>query len=101
MLVLGVAFGPRATEVEVRDVDTGARVARGRARHVDLGPDVDIDDLTSLAARLCGTPMAVVSLVDAERQWFKSRHGDLTLTETPRDVSFCTHTIEGLVMGEP
>jgi xylulokinase len=45
--VLGVAFGPRATEVEVRDADTGTLVARGRARHVDLGPDVDIDDPTA------------------------------------------------------
>lgn len=46
-LVLGVAFGPRATEVEVRHADTGALVSRGRARHVDLGPDVDVDDPTA------------------------------------------------------
>src|SRR5688572_32472244 len=43
-LVLGVAFGARATEVEVRDTDTGSLVATGRARHADLGPDVDVDD---------------------------------------------------------
>jgi xylulokinase len=42
--VLGVAFGPRSTEVEVRDADTGALVGTGQARHADLGPDVDIDD---------------------------------------------------------
>ena len=46
-LVLGVAFGPRATVVEVRDADTGGLVATGRARHVDLGPDVDVDDPTA------------------------------------------------------
>jgi xylulokinase len=46
-LVLGVAFGPRATHVEVRDADTGALVADGTARHIDLGPDVDIDDPTA------------------------------------------------------
>ena len=46
-LVLGVAFGARATEVEVRDTDTGSLVATGRARHADLGPDVDIDDPTA------------------------------------------------------
>jgi len=46
-LVLGVAFGPRATSVEVHDADTGALVAEGRARHVDLGPDVDVDDPTA------------------------------------------------------
>ena len=42
--VLGVSFGPRSTEVEVRDADSGALVAAGRARHVDLGPDIDVDD---------------------------------------------------------
>ena len=42
--VLGVAFGPRSTEVEVRDAERGTLVATGRARHVDLGPDVDVDD---------------------------------------------------------
>ena len=46
-LVLGVAFGPRATHVEVRDADTGALASEGRARHVDLGPDVDVDDPTA------------------------------------------------------
>src|SRR5688572_27884061 len=47
MLVLGVAFGPRSTEVEVRTSDTGARVSSGHARHIDLGPGVDIDDPTA------------------------------------------------------
>lgn len=46
-LVLGVSFGARATTVEVRHADTGALVAEGRARHVDLGPDVDVDDPTA------------------------------------------------------
>jgi len=46
-LVLGVAFGPRATAVEVRNADTGALVSQGQARHIDLGPDVDSDDPTA------------------------------------------------------
>ena len=46
-LVLGVAFGPRATHVEVRDADTGVLAASGHARHVDLGPDVDVEDPTA------------------------------------------------------
>lgn len=46
-LVLGVAFGPSATVVEVRDADHGGLVATGRARHVDLGPGVDVDDPTA------------------------------------------------------
>jgi xylulokinase len=46
-LVLGAAFGRRATHVEVRDADSGRLVAEGRARHLDLGPDIDVDDPTA------------------------------------------------------
>lgn len=52
------------------------------------------DDITALAAYLCGTPVGLISLVDADRQWFKSRHG-LQLEGTDRTVSFCSHAIEG------
>ena len=50
------------------------------------------DDLTALAASICSTPISVISLVDAERLWFKSRVG-LELDETPRRRSFCGHAI--------
>ena len=55
-------------------------------------PEPEFDDLTSLAAHICGTPIALVSLVDEDRLWFKSKIG-LTATESPRAISFCAKTI--------
>jgi GAF domain-containing protein len=59
---------------------------------LDTVPEEVFDDLTELAAWICGAPIALISLVDEKRQWFKSRVG-VTQTETARDVSFCTHAI--------
>ena len=60
---------------------------------LDTGPEQAFDDLTLLAAHICGTPMAAITFVDADRQWFKSRIG-LPTSETPRSVAFCSHAIQ-------
>ena len=61
---------------------------------LDSAPEQDFDDIVGLAASVCGTPMALVTLVDTDRQWFKARVGT-DLTETSRDLSFCAHAILG------
>jgi anti-sigma regulatory factor (Ser/Thr protein kinase) len=60
---------------------------------LDTEPEMAFDDLVLLASHICETPMAAISLVDKNRQWFKARVG-ITAPETPRSISFCTHAIE-------
>jgi len=69
---------------------------------IDSAPEHAFDRITWLATQLTGCPMALVSLLTSERQWFKSRQG-LAATETPRDLAFCSHAIlhdEGLVVND-
>jgi PAS domain S-box-containing protein len=60
---------------------------------LDTSPDEAFDRLADLAAQLFDAPMSAVSLVDAERQWFKAKVG-IPDDDTPRDLAFCTHAIE-------
>jgi hypothetical protein len=85
-----LAFGPGVASLPA---DEQARLAAlRRYRILDTDPEQPFDDLATLAAHVCGTPIALITLLDADRQWFKSRVG-VSLRETARDVSFCTHTI--------
>lgn len=70
------------------------RLAALRAYNIlDTPAEKSFDDLTALASHACETPIAVISLVDSDRQWFKSKIG-LQISETKRDVSFCHHAIQ-------
>ena len=72
-----------------------ARLAALRACEIlDTSPEHEFDSLTRLAAKICGTPIAWVALLDGERQWFKSKIG-IEATQTPREVAICSHTILG------
>ena len=59
---------------------------------LDTLPETDFDDITRIATDLCSTPISLVSIIDADRQWFKSRYGLIT-PEISRDFAFCAHAI--------
>jgi len=63
-----------------------------RYRILDTAPEAVFDDLAALAAHVCGAPIALISLIDGERQWFKSAVG-LSAREASREFAFCSHSI--------
>lgn len=86
----GVSVTDRAYPVPA---DDDARVAALRAlRVLDAGPDRSLEDIVALAALVCGTPIAVITLIDAQRQQYLAATG-IARAETPRDEAFCNHAI--------
>jgi len=74
-------------------IQEGQRLAALQACAVlDTAPEPAFDDIARLASQLCEAPIALVSLVDASRQWFKARVG-VEVAETPREIAFCAHAI--------
>ncbi|HMB55931.1 MAG TPA: GGDEF domain-containing protein, partial [Arenimonas sp.] len=59
---------------------------------LDTLPEAVYDDIARLASVICATPMATITLIDTDRQWFKAKHG-MADNETPRSMSFCAYAI--------
>ena len=98
----GVAHNEASTEdcdpmpaiPAVAPPDEAARLACLRGLHVlDTLPEPVFDDIVRLASLICGAPISLVSLVDADRQWFKARVGAAD-PQTHRDLAFCAHAID-------
>jgi len=77
----------------ITSADAARVAALNRYAILDSEPEQSFDDLVILAAHICKMPMAMLSLVDDHRQWFKSRFG-VQVRETPREISICTHAIQ-------
>lgn len=74
--------------------DERMRIEALQQYHIlDTAPERQFDDLTQLIAGICETPMAIITLLDAERQWFKSRIG-IGVSETAREIAFCNFAIQ-------
>ena len=66
--------------------------AVSRFKELDPGISKDLNDIVDLAAQICSTPVAIITLLDEDKQWFKAAKGT-DVTDTPRELSFCNYTI--------
>ncbi len=81
---------PRASQGQA---DEESRLAALRSYSIlDTLPEKDFDDIVRLVSTLCAVPVALITLVDKDRQWFKARRGT-EIDQTPRDISFCAHAL--------
>src|SRR5690349_12993872 len=95
MMVFQVRRGPESHMQPPVPRDEESRLTALHDLEVlDSGPEADFDDVVALASEICAAPISLVSLVDAERQWFKATVG-LDAEESEREVSFCAHAILG------
>jgi len=81
-----------APGTSVASTESGRLQALERLEILDTAPERDFDDLALLASQLCATPFALISFVDRDREWFKSRVG-LSASEVPRVLALCGQTI--------
>jgi two-component system, NtrC family, sensor kinase len=79
--------------MKVVSTETARLEALHDLRILDVAGGPELDELVGLVSDLCNTPIAAISLVDKNRQWFKSSRG-LAVDQTPRDIAFCSHAIE-------
>ncbi len=79
--------------VEIKNSSTARKEELARYQILDSGLDLELDELCRLAANICNTSIALVSLLDDEQQWFIAKYGT-DLTSTPIDISFCRHALK-------
>ena len=78
-----------------RDTEAATLAALRALEVLDTGPEEEFDALVRAASTICRAPISLISLIDAERQWFKANVGLPGVSETPRDVAFCAHAVLG------
>ncbi len=74
--------------IETKVLESDRLAALYSYQIMDTLPEDDFDDITKIASEICDTPISLITLVDKDRQWFKSRYG-IEVNETPREVAFC------------